>query len=84
LLSWLPTFAFEQLKEHIAAPLFMEVIIMLSWSIWTTRKNFIFNEIQPTIQLMKASFVHESLPWISIGQSKILPRHQTCALFFNI
>jgi len=37
----------------------MEVIILLSWSIWITRNNFIFNGIQPSTQVMKATFTHE-------------------------
>jgi len=51
--------ALEQLKQQIATPLFMEIIIFLSSSFWTTRNKFIFNGIRLSIQNMEPSFIHE-------------------------
>lgn len=71
--SWHPTLAFERLKKQIAAPFFMEIIILLSWSIWTTRNNFIFNRVQPTIQSTKQTFIHEFAMVLHRAKKKYFP-----------
>lgn len=62
--------AFEQLKQQVTALFFMEVINLFSWSIWTTRNNFIFNGIQPSTENMKASFIHEFAMVIHMAKQK--------------
>jgi hypothetical protein len=37
----------------------MDVIIIMSWSIWMARNNFIFNGLQPSLQLAKTCFRKE-------------------------
>nr|TKW28482.1 hypothetical protein SEVIR_3G325900v2 [Setaria viridis] len=39
-------------------PFFMEVIIIISWCIWMTRNDWIFNGIHPTIQGTIIHFKH--------------------------
>lgn len=73
LLSWSPFTTFEHLRQQIAAPFFMEIIILLSWSIWTTRNNFIFNAIQPTVHNMKSTFIHEFAMVIHRAKQKYFP-----------
>lgn len=46
-LSWSCFDTFERLRQQIVAAFFMEIMILLSWSIWITRNNLIFNAIQP-------------------------------------
>ena len=38
----------ENLKLQLRVPLFMEIIITMSWCIWMQRNDFIFRNIQPT------------------------------------
>ena len=35
----------------------MEIIILMSWSIWTTRNDWIFNDIDPTVDSCKRKFI---------------------------
>ena len=69
--SWSPFTAFEYLKQQLAVPFFMEIIILLFWSIWITRYNFIFNGIQPSTLNSWRQLLHLNLPWLSREQSKI-------------
>lgn len=39
----------ENFRTQLQVPFFMEIIILMSWSIWTTRNNFIFEGRQPSI-----------------------------------
>lgn len=56
-----------QIKEQI--PFFMEIIILVSWGIWTTRNGFIFKHQPVTIETCTNSFKHE-FPWLSIYRAK--------------
>ncbi|KAF8739501.1 hypothetical protein HU200_013840 [Digitaria exilis] len=38
---------------------FMEVIILLAWSIWTTRNNYIFIDQRSTLSEVGIKFNHE-------------------------
>jgi hypothetical protein len=33
---------FKKVKEKLAVPFFMEIIILMAWSIWDTRNDWIF------------------------------------------
>ena len=39
---------FESLKSHIARNFFMEIIIIMCWTIWTVRNDVIFRGIPPS------------------------------------
>jgi hypothetical protein len=35
---------------------FMEIIILMSWSIWSQRNNWFFNGVEPSVQDCKHNF----------------------------
>jgi hypothetical protein len=37
----------------------MEIIILMTWSIWTTRNDWIFNQTDPSIDSCRDKFLHE-------------------------
>lgn len=37
----------------------MEIIILMTWSIWTTRNDWTFNNVAPTIRDVTRKFVSE-------------------------
>jgi hypothetical protein len=39
----------QSIKVHIRQPFFMEIIILICWSIWTTRNDFIFEGLTPSL-----------------------------------
>jgi hypothetical protein len=38
---------------------FMEIIVLMTWSIWTTRNDWVFDDIHPSVQRCKDKFVGE-------------------------
>jgi hypothetical protein len=53
-LKWLCQMIFKSIyipsiKVHLRQPLFMEIIILICWSIWTTRNDFIFEGLTPSL-----------------------------------
>ena len=55
--------AYQDLKEKLNVPFFMEIIILGSWAIWISRNNKFFEHIQPSFQGWKAIFFEE-LKWL--------------------
>lgn len=51
--------AMDYLKDGLNSPLFMSVIILLCWAIWTTRNDLIFEGLQPTLQGCCSTIVKE-------------------------
>ena len=49
----------QSFKSQLGVPFFMEVIILMSWTIWKSRNDFIFRQIQPSIALAKLNFREE-------------------------
>jgi hypothetical protein len=47
------------LQTQLNVPFFMDIIIILSWSIWTSRKKLIFEGQQPGIPSVKEIFNRE-------------------------
>jgi hypothetical protein len=39
----------QSVKAHIQQPFFMEIIILICWSIWTTRNDAIFKGLTPSL-----------------------------------
>jgi hypothetical protein len=50
---------FNNIRRKLQVSFFMEIIILMSWSIWTVRNDWIFNNLDPSIQRCKDKFVHE-------------------------
>jgi hypothetical protein len=46
-------------RQQLSLSFFMDVIIIMSWSIWMARNDFIFNGLQPSLQSAKACFRKE-------------------------
>ena len=51
--------AFQDLKDKIRYPFYMEIIILGAWAIWITRNNKIFENIAPSFQGWKFIFLEE-------------------------
>ena len=51
--------AIARLKRQLPVPLWMEVIILLTWSIWKARNGWIFDNIPPVIESVKEIFKKE-------------------------
>lgn len=49
----------NRMKQQLGCPFFMEIIIIMSWSIWTTRNDWMFREVDPTMQNCKRKFVED-------------------------
>lgn len=67
--SWKPRFSNIQvevahLKQLLSLPFAMEVIILISWTIWTTRNDFIFRSIPPSLYACRRKFKVE-MKWIT-------------------
>lgn len=51
--------AFQDLKDKLRYPFYMEIIIVGAWAIWITRNNKIFKNIAPSFQGWKFIFLEE-------------------------
>jgi hypothetical protein len=49
----------QSLKVRIQQPFFMEIIMLISWSLWTIRNDFIFKGITPSLYRCKYKFKEE-------------------------
>jgi hypothetical protein len=54
-----PIQAFKYFTKSLKVPFYMEIIILMSWCIWTTRKDWFFNNIDPTVEGCRSKFVRE-------------------------
>nr|TKW18802.1 hypothetical protein SEVIR_5G455600v2 [Setaria viridis] len=50
---------FRLIKDKLVIPFFMKIIILMTWSIWTIRNNWMFNGIDPSVDLCKRKFKFE-------------------------
>nr|TKW31626.1 hypothetical protein SEVIR_2G117900v2 [Setaria viridis] len=50
---------FNQIRRHLNTSFFMEIIILMSWSIWTTRNDWTFNNVDPLISGTRSKFLTE-------------------------
>ncbi|TVU31700.1 hypothetical protein EJB05_23398, partial [Eragrostis curvula] len=63
----------KRLKRQLNVNFYMEVIILMSWSIWQTRNNWIFNNIDPTIEGCRQMFKKEMLLVVHRAKQKYFP-----------
>jgi hypothetical protein len=47
------------LKRRIAEPFFMEVTILMTWAIWSTRNGWIFENQDPSVSICIRKFLLE-------------------------
>ena len=64
--------AFEDIKDKLRLPFFMEIIIIGSWAIWISRNNKIFEHIQPSFQGWKHIYLQE----LKLLTHKIRPKYE--------
>nr|TKW22183.1 hypothetical protein SEVIR_4G212700v2 [Setaria viridis] len=53
------THIFNQIRRHLNTTFFMEVLVLMSWSIWTTRNDWTFNDVDPTVEGTRPKFLSE-------------------------
>jgi hypothetical protein len=68
-----PLALIEDLWRQIAASFFMEVITLMSWSIWTSRNNISFKNEAFSIQGTKQCFIREFALVIHRAKRKYFP-----------
>ncbi|XP_062218298.1 uncharacterized protein LOC133918434 isoform X1 [Phragmites australis] len=57
---WLCPFqAPQHFKNLLVVPFFMKIIVLMSWSIWTVRNDWIFNDVGPTVTACRAKYILE-------------------------
>ena len=49
----------QSFKDQLNVPFFMEAIIIMAWTIWSVRNDFIFRGINPSIQVARFKFRDE-------------------------
>lgn len=49
----------QSFKNQLQVPFFMEIIIVMCWTIWKARNDWIFRQIIPDLQASKANFREE-------------------------
>jgi hypothetical protein len=50
---------FQQIRNKLEVPFAMEIIILMAWAIWVTRNDWIFNNINPTVESCRRKFKEE-------------------------
>ncbi|RCV19912.1 hypothetical protein SETIT_4G014400v2 [Setaria italica] len=49
----------NQIKNKLGVPFYMEIVILMAWSIWTTRNSWMFNSVDPSPLICKEKFSSE-------------------------
>jgi hypothetical protein len=73
----------ERIKEDLALLFFMEIIILLAWSIWHTRNNWIFNSLDPSVQCCRRTFKKEFFLLLHKAKPSLLPAMEAWILDFQ-
>ena len=71
-----PSYPFGTLtsfKNQLQLPFFMEIIVTMSWAIWTVRNDTIFRQVQPSITYCKTIFKREFAQVILRAKSSLAP-----------
>jgi hypothetical protein len=50
---------FKKIKERLEVPFFMDIIILMAWSIWLTGNDWILSNIDPSVDNCKRKFKKE-------------------------
>jgi hypothetical protein len=53
----------QDLKNKLNVPFFVDIIILMCWSIWVTRNDWIFNNVNPTSKC-KRKHEEQFMEWI--------------------
>lgn len=61
------------LKRKLDVPFYMDILILMCWSIWKTRHEWIFNNVDPTVQNAEInSFKSSRWCYIKPNQAKLI------------
>jgi hypothetical protein len=61
------------LKRRIDQPFAMELIILMTWAIWSSRNDWIFNSKDPSVETCKMKFISEFKLLLLRAKKKKLP-----------
>ena len=71
----------RRIRSSLGVPFATEIIILMCWSIWTTRNSWIFNNRDPSVQECKAKFCMEfKLILLKAKRSNVLAMESWLAL----
>nr|TKW34016.1 hypothetical protein SEVIR_2G277400v2 [Setaria viridis] len=54
-----PLLIFKHIRKKLNVPFFMEVIFLMTWSIWSIRNDWTFNNIPPLVQAVRRKLFSE-------------------------
>jgi hypothetical protein len=63
----------EFARAAFGLPIFMEIVILMAWCIWTMRNNIIFDGASPSLRQWKRSLREEF--FLSLLKCKSLKKH---------
>lgn len=52
---------FKRIRTRLNVSFALEIIVLMVWSTWTMRNDWIFNNVHPTVQDCKRKFRNEFL-----------------------
>jgi hypothetical protein len=78
-----PEQAFKHLRKKLKLTFFIEVILM-AWSIWTIRNDWIFNNEDPTLDKCKRKFVAEFRLLLYRSKTGYSPPNPTVARIHHV
>jgi hypothetical protein len=64
----------ESFRDQLQVPFFMEVIILMCWTIWQMRNGLIFNNRPPSLQQAKGDFKSEFALLLFRAKQSYFPR----------
>ncbi|TVU40431.1 hypothetical protein EJB05_13896, partial [Eragrostis curvula] len=69
-----PEQAFKFFKRSLNVPFHMEIVTLMSWCIWTSRNDWLFSDIDPTVEDCKRKFVREFKLLLHRAKKKYFPQ----------
>jgi hypothetical protein len=61
-------------KRRLRVPFAIEIIILMSWCIWSERSAWLFNEIDLSVHKCKASFEKEFILVMHRSKQRVVPQ----------
>lgn len=59
----------QSFRDQLGVPFFLEIIILLAWTIWRSRNDLIFRQINPSLALARLNF-NEEFQWLLLRARK--------------
>nr|TKW11048.1 hypothetical protein SEVIR_6G208600v2 [Setaria viridis] len=67
----------KRIKRQLNVSFAMEIIILMTWCIWTTRTDRIFNDINPMIEDCRNKFITEFALLLHRAKHSLLPQMES-------